>query len=150
MWRKWRDDSEEDIQMAFLADCSDSFTPELFIKNAEDVEESKKILHAHFQEIQIAYLEALAISPTTFPEINWEAFITKMLGEQKNEKEKKTLTRAHMELAFIRATRGDDAVGIKGTLCRGEFLEVLLRICNIRYPRCMVCDYLEDFLYIYI
>lgn len=55
-----------------------------------------------------------------------------------------------MELAFIRATRGDDAVGIQGTLCRGEFLETLLRVCLVRHPRCMLADYLEDFLFIYI
>lgn len=34
--------------MAFLADCSESFTPELFIKNKEDVEESKELLHSKF------------------------------------------------------------------------------------------------------
>ena len=48
VWRKWREDTEQDIQMAFLADCSDSFEPELFIKNAEDVEECKRILHENF------------------------------------------------------------------------------------------------------
>ena len=55
-----------------------------------------------------------------------------------------------MELAFIRATRGDDACGVQGTLCRGEFLEILLRMCFIRHPKCMVSDYLEDFLDIYV
>ena len=48
MWRKWREDSEEDIQMAFLADCSASFSPELFIKNADDVEKCKELLHDNF------------------------------------------------------------------------------------------------------
>lgn len=79
VWRKWRDDSEEDIQMAFLADCTGSFSPDLFIKNAEDIEECKKLLHANFHLIQIAYLEALAKSQNTYPEISWETFINKML-----------------------------------------------------------------------
>lgn len=41
VWRKWREDSEEDVQMAFLSDCSASFSPELFIKNGDDVEKCK-------------------------------------------------------------------------------------------------------------
>lgn len=100
--------------------------------------------------IQIAYIEGLAKSPNTYPEISFECFITTMLEQQKTEQEKKRVTRALMELAFIRATRGDDAVGIQGTLCRGEFLEILLRICLIRHPRQMVSEYLDDFLFIYI
>ena len=55
-----------------------------------------------------------------------------------------------LELAFIRATRGDDAHGIQGTLCRGEYLETLLRMCIVRHPRCQVSEYLDEFLFLYV
>lgn len=100
--------------------------------------------------IQIAYVEGLAHSPHTYPEVSYDCFLSKMLEQQKTDQEKKKITRAHMELAFIRATRGDDAYGIQGTLCRGEFLETLLRLCQIRHQRCRLSDHLEDFLFIYI
>ena len=71
--------------MAFLADCSDSFAPELFIKDAEDVEECKRILHENFEWIKIAYVEGLAGSPATYPEISFEYFIKAMLDQQHTE-----------------------------------------------------------------
>lgn len=79
VWRKWRIDSEEDIQMAFLADCADSFEPELFIRNKQDIEQCKDILLANFEQIQISYIEGLANSPHTFPEISFDTFINSML-----------------------------------------------------------------------
>ena len=41
---------------------------------------------------------------------------------------KKKLTRAYIELCFIRATRGDEGKGLQGTLSRGELFEILLRM----------------------
>jgi hypothetical protein len=44
----------------------------------------------------------------------------------------KRLPRAQIENCFIRATRGDTGAG---TLCRGEYMELLLRLCNSAHPK---------------
>ena len=51
-----------------------------------------------------------------------------MMNVQKTEKQKKNLSRANIELCYQRATRGDEGSTLQGTLCRGEFIETMLRI----------------------
>jgi len=99
--------------------------------------------------IQVTYLEGLADSPQTFPEVCFVAFSTKILAQQKTEKEKKRLKKAQIELCFISATRGDNAKGLGGTLCRGEFLELLLRLCAQVYPRQALAPHLPGFIQTY-
>lgn len=69
----------------------------------------------------------LAHSPTTYPEISAKAFMTAIINRQ-TPREKNLLPAARIELAFIRTTRADDGRGMKGTLCRGELLEIVLRM----------------------
>jgi len=38
-----------------------------------------------------------------------------------------------MELAFIQTTRTDEGRGLNGTLCRGELLDVILRLAKALY-----------------
>lgn len=57
----------------------------------------------------------------------------RMILENQPEEEVELLPRPAIELAFIRATRGDDGFGLAGTLCRGEFMETLLRALRARY-----------------
>ena len=62
----------------------------------------------------------------------------------------KRLPRAYIENCFIRATRGDDG---QGTLCRGEFMEVLLRLCASMNPKLDIAlnsSHLTDFIKEYI
>ena len=42
----------------------------------------------------------------------------------------KKIDKASIELAFIKATDTDDANKLGGQLCRGEFLQFILRICS--------------------
>ena len=70
MWRKWREDSQNDIEMAILADmCEESFQPNLFMKDEDDIELCKDILKSWFDKIKICHIENLAASfLTTYPE----------------------------------------------------------------------------------
>lgn len=90
------------------------------------------------------------MSPDTFPEISFVDFTRTILEQQHTPALKKKLIRGQIELCFIRATRGDDAHGVGGTLCRGEFMEVLLRCCQSSNPRQLVSDNLDEFLFIYL
>jgi hypothetical protein len=51
-----------------------------------------------------------------------------MLDQQTTEAQQKRLPRSVLELCYQRATRGDQGTTLQGTLCRGEFLETILRI----------------------
>ena len=56
-----------------------------------------------------------------------------------------------IDLVLIRATRGDEAYGLQGALCRGEFFETILRLVhskNMHEPE--IAPLLEDFLQSYI
>lgn len=66
---------------------------------------------------------------TTFPEVSYDVFSRYMLAQQ-SFAEKSRLTKGAIELAFIRSTRGDGVTGLRGTLCRGEFYECMLRCAH--------------------
>ena len=111
VWRQWRVDSEEDDDKAFQNDVApaESFEPELFLKDPADVEECKKILFENFAYIKIAYVEGLAGSPASYPEVGSWKFITAILDCQETDEEKARLSRAQIETSYIRATKGDKA-----------------------------------------
>lgn len=45
VWRKWREDSEQDVVLAVRADMVEqSFQPQLFLKNEDDIEKCKTII----------------------------------------------------------------------------------------------------------
>ena len=44
-------------------------------------------------------------------------------------------SRNQFELTFIRSKRFDKEKGIKGSLCRAEFLDLIVRMIHVRYPR---------------
>ena len=48
VWKKWKHDSLEDIQMAFNQDILVSFEPEIFMKDKKDIEHCKEILVDYF------------------------------------------------------------------------------------------------------
>ena len=79
---------------------------------------------------------------TTYPEVDARTFINLMLTGGH-------LPKGKVENAYIRATWNDDKVGLRRTLCRGEFMEGILRCAkdyvSSKHPTCMVSDYLEDF-----
>ena len=78
VWRRWRNDSEEDVTLAFTSDISgpeSTFQPDLFIKDEQDIEYCKDILYDNFEKIQVAYLEGLIDSPITYPQISSTAFM---------------------------------------------------------------------------
>ena len=132
VWRKWRDPKESELAAAVVEDMAVDFDPSLFIKNLDDVEKCKELLQDNFEILRIAYLEGQAISSQSFPEISMEKFIQSIIQQQVSEEMTKRLPRAHIENCFIRATRGDDG---QGTLCRGEYMEVLLRLCASMNPK---------------
>ena len=82
---------------------------------------------ANYNFIKEAYLELLAASPRSYPEVSAEALMSTILSLQ-TEQDQAELPRARIEVAFIRTTRADEGRGLKGTLCRGELMELLLRL----------------------
>ena len=79
---------------------------------------------------------------TTYPESDSRTFVNLMLTGNH-------LPKGQVENAYIRATRNDDKVGLRRTLCRGEFIEGILRCANDwtrgNFPMAMVSDHLEDY-----
>ena len=129
MWRKFREDKEEDAIKAFNNDCAtcESFNPDAYIKEPEEKEACKKILLENFDIVKIAYMEMLAKSFKTYPEISAEVFIGTMMKER-SDADKKMLPAAKFEVAFILTTKTDSGKGLNGTLCRGELFDVILRM----------------------
>ena len=78
---------------------------------------------------------------TTYPEVDSRSFINLMMqtGQPKG----------NVENAYIRATRNDDKVGLRRTLCRGEFLEGILRCANdwvkSKHPLHLVSDHIDEY-----
>ena len=61
MWRKWREDTENDVEMGLLSDMVDeSFNPSLFLKDEDDIELCKDIFKDWFHKIKICHIENLA------------------------------------------------------------------------------------------
>lgn len=84
VWRKWRVDSRDDIRMAFLADTMGSFDPTRFIKARDgenDIAKCKRELVERFDILNLVYMELLAGSSKTYPEIGWEVFLGSMLDQ---------------------------------------------------------------------
>ena len=132
VWRSWRTDSKEDIAKAFAKDTT-AVDATLFIKNQEDIDDCMQILEEHFTQVQICYVHGLAISPHSLKiaEVESHCFLQSIYAYQ-DQKEMERLPRARVELAFMKATRGDAGAGrqLSGTLCRGEFFECLLRLAS--------------------
>ena len=40
------------------------------------------------------------------------------------------MTKAQLELIFMRGTKNDSTRGVNGALCRGEFLDAILRTAH--------------------
>lgn len=77
-------------------------------------------------------------------------FISNLMHHQ-SPQEQERLPRSKVELAFIRATRGDAGQGLRGTLCRGEFFECMMRLCHqwVKAPQ-KIAEYLEAFFDTYV
>ena len=88
VWKKWREDSEKDVKNAFLEDIKTSFAPEVYIKDKDDIEECKQILLENFKILQISYIEGLAESSSTYPEISFSVFANQILSKQKTYQDK--------------------------------------------------------------
>ena len=74
-----------------------------------------------------------------------------MITKYQDEQEVELLTKPMIDLVLIRSTRGDEGFGLQGTLCRGEFLEAILRLVKSKYDKEPdLAPYLEDFLKTYI
>lgn len=55
-----------------------------------------------------------------------------------------------MELSFIGATKLDSTKGVSGTLTRGQFFEIIIRLTKQRYPQeKQVSKNLEEFIETY-
>jgi len=52
-----------------------------------------------------------------------------------------------ISLCFQRATRGDEVSTVNGTLCRGEFFEMLLRMVkSLHHTKHRLTPYVQTFL----
>ena len=79
--------------------------------------------------LQDIYTQCLAHSGQ-YPEIDWDTWFTLIESCQRQSSdggaensETQHLSQSQIELLFIIATRNDGIKGMKGSLCRGEFLE---------------------------
>jgi hypothetical protein len=137
VWRKWREDSELDMDMALLSDTVDgNFSAEAFIKDKDDLEQCKSLLREWFHKIKICHIENLSSSfietkeLSGYPEQSQLVFLRSLLEFQEQEAEIDLLTRAQIEISFISGTRNKENNLHGGTLCRAEYMEVLLRCCQ--------------------
>ena len=60
------------------------------------------------------------------------------------------IPKSQIEIHFIRATRTDERTGLRRALCRGEFIEAVMRCAqnyvNDHHPNSkFISDHLEDF-----
>ena len=96
VWRLWLKDTPQDEEQAFKKDIEVDFNPELFIKDPNDIKKCLDILQQNFGILQIIYLQGLANSPRTFPEIGAHVFIEMMMRHQ-SAKDAERLPRARIE-----------------------------------------------------
>lgn len=150
VWRKWREDTTDDINNAFANDVSEeSYDPSLFIKDQKDAEYCQEILFENFNILKVVFIEGLADSDK-YPEISIVAFVKLIHNKFINEEDKKKLPKSNMELCFIRATRNDAEFGTAGTLCRSEMFDVILRVSQQMNNKKPASENLEEFLKCFI
>jgi len=112
----------------------DNFEPELYISNEEVVLECEKILQNNFLIIQVNYLENLFRSKK-YPEIDFDNFSNNLLNLQSRLLKKKIIfpqkiNRLQIEQCFKHGTKNDKTSGLGGALCRGEYMDAILRLAH--------------------
>ena len=102
-----------------------------FIKNESDGNECKNLLKTYFSIFNVLHKFFLGKSKKCIeqPQISNLVVISWMANELEQVFPDK-IDKPSIELAFMRATSGDDAAKLGGQLCRGEFFEFMLRITN--------------------
>ena len=90
----------------------------------------------NFEIVKIVYLELLSLNNEKIEkaEIVSESMETAFMPLQ-DEIESELLRKQDLELCFIKATRGDKGYNrnLAGSLCRGEFMEFLLRMSRMHH-----------------
>ena len=149
VWRKFNPDSKENMQTTFTNDIKHNYDPTLIMKDEKIIEDCTNILRENIEIINLAFKEGIANSPETYPEISSKCFIDTIMVNQKGFPKNEQLPRAFIENCYIRATRGDGVKGLNGKLCRGEYLDVVLRLCFSIHPN-DVSEKLPEFLNKYV
>ena len=55
--------------------------------------------------------------------------------EEPDPQQEELVSKGKFEIAYIKAKRYDKERSLKGSLCRGEFLDLIVRMLYARYPR---------------
>lgn len=80
VWRMWREDSKQDIELAFIEDTESNLQPSLFIRDVDDAERCKQFLYEKFDTIKIVHIMNIEKSfDTTYPEQDSKTFINMMM-----------------------------------------------------------------------
>lgn len=148
VFKKWMYDDLEREGKAFYIDTSpfrekgkqqrDNFEPERFIKDPVDLQYCEDCLKQNFKIFQVFFVECLALS-AKYPEIDLQTFLDQInlafqkINEVTEGDNQFNLMAAELEIQYISATRSDDRN--RRSLCRGEMLELMLRISNIKYRK---------------
>lgn len=148
VFKKWIRDDIERENKAYYHDTSpfrderrgmllrDNFEPERFIKDSADIASCEELLKQNFKYMQVFYLQCLSRS-SKYPEIDLQTIQTQLkvlffvFNSKVDMAQKLHVKPAEIEVQFISATRHDQKTD--RSLCRGEFLELIVRMAHVKY-----------------
>jgi len=128
MWRSWKEDTTNRLDHAFEHDVKrKGFDLSPIVKDPVELEEVTAVLQDKFLVIKECFNQMMRGS-ASYPLLDWEA-ASQIVPPSPS------IQVAQLELAFIRATRNQKCQGLKGTLCRCEFLDYVTRVAISGFPK---------------
>ena len=128
MWRSWIEDDIETNSIIFTSDTnSKNFEPELIIKDQEQIKLVLEILENNLNIVKTYFTHKIALSEK-YPSIDFITALTVSNDIKFSAASSQTkLMESQIEISFLRACRYNKVKGVKGTMCRSQFLDILVR-----------------------
>ena len=128
IFSKWRHDTASSLSFAFKEDIR-LWKGFRFIKDEDDRVMTEKVLNEHYKMLKEIYTNAVSMS--SFPTMTTIEFSefgvrSKLLDDQ-------NMNLAAFDRAYIAATRKDNPATDPPNLTRFEFLEILVRLADIKF-----------------
>lgn len=136
VFAQWRRDDDKIFNKAFIQD-STHLKLSKFIKEKDDLENTKQCLRQNF-ELLLEQFQNLICSFKFYPSVTWMEFSDAVSKWRMIDKH---LTSQDTDRAFVAVNFDSEALegNDENSLCRYEFLEIIVRLAKIKYLEKGIC-----------
>lgn len=106
-------------------------------------------MHSQFKLFSVFFKEMIAKSPK-FPKIDYDTISNFVFNHHESKDgadmnlaipESEVLSRASIELSYVKATRTQKTRGLSGKLCRAELFDLLIRLVHQIFAKKIVAGF---------